>query len=134
MLKAKRFRLPNKDASSSVCAGMLFFGVSVHLSKSKGDLNITSALKYINDTDKLVRVQACIALGLLKNNSASPHLITLLQTEEDPQVRQNAVKSLGLLAASEALPVLQTVSKCLYLLQFLLILHIYQQTIKRLTM
>jgi HEAT repeat protein len=76
-----------------------------------GDLNTPAlALKYLNDPDKLKRVQACVALGLLKDKSTLPNLLLLLKKEEDPQVRQNAVKSLGLVADEEALPVLQTVS------------------------
>lgn len=74
------------------------------------DLNVVSALQYLKNPDKLVRVQACIALGLIKDESTVPHILKLLDSEEDPQVRQNAVKSLGLLANEAALPLLQTVS------------------------
>lgn len=81
----------------------------------------TLALEYVDNPDKRVRVQACNALGVLKDKSTSHSLVTLLQTEEDPQVRQSAVKSLGLLGASEALPLLQSVSNFIFTLH--LIIH-----------
>lgn len=93
---------------------MLFFIVFSKCNTLVADLNAVSALQHLHNPDKLVRVQACIALGLIRDRSTVTPLIKLLQTEDDPQVRQNVVKSLGLLGDESALPFLQTVSSLLF--------------------
>jgi HEAT repeat protein len=79
-------------------------------------MNAPDAVKYTEtfiqflegDPDNLVRAQAAVALGKIKNPLSIPSLIKALK-DPNPWVRSDAAKSLGELGAAQAIPDLANV-------------------------
>ncbi|MEK6574774.1 MAG: RecQ family ATP-dependent DNA helicase [Chloroflexota bacterium] len=82
----------------------------VELGESGDQTHIPELVEALNDLDGNVRRLAASALGKLRATAATESLLALLDKEPLPQVRQYALKALGLIGDERARPKLEAIA------------------------
>ena len=82
----------------------------VALGDSKSSSAVPELVAYLQNSDGNVRRLAASALGKIGNKGATAPLMDLLEREEKPQVRQYAVKALGLIGEIQATNILDAIA------------------------